>query len=297
MYDDYPTVYETVLEEYLIYIFILGIVLFLLLIITHIALAKVFKKANRSGISAWIPFYNIMVLLEITNSPKWYLWMLLIPVINIIWCLFLMTSLSKQFRKSRTFALGLTFLPFIFYPILAFGSSEYIGINLMAMNGKSIVVDVPKIVEDEENNKTIHEEKDTSLQNINISIGGGVYQKDYTSNLLQVDEKQTISDTIPNTISSPLPTSNPQFIKPNDITLEEKKTMEDTIQNFDNSLPSIIDQKNEMKEETSQIINIEISSATNHNTLETSEFITCPRCMSKVKKGSKVCFLCGNKLD
>ena len=36
------------------------------------------------------------------------------------------TALSKSFGKDVGFTLGLIFLPFIFYPILGFGSAQYI---------------------------------------------------------------------------------------------------------------------------------------------------------------------------
>jgi hypothetical protein len=35
--------------------------------------------------------------------------------------------LSKSFGKEVGFTLGMLFLPLIFYPILAFGSAEYVG--------------------------------------------------------------------------------------------------------------------------------------------------------------------------
>lgn len=195
MYDEFPTIYETSLELKWIYFIILGVIGLILLVISLISLAKIFKKANRSGVSAFIPFYNLIILLEITNSSKIYFLFFLIPGVNLIFHMITMFSLARLFRKSKAFAFGLTFLPFIFYPILGFSDSEYIGINLVAIEGKSVTVDIPKIVDNEEQQgPVVHEEKDTSLENINISIGGGVYQKDYTNTLLQVDEKQTVSN-------------------------------------------------------------------------------------------------------
>ena len=73
MYDDYPTVIESTVENNMIYLIILGIIFIGVFVFSLISLAKVFKKANRSGISAIIPIYNIIVLLEITNYPKWYI--------------------------------------------------------------------------------------------------------------------------------------------------------------------------------------------------------------------------------
>ena len=58
MYDDYPTVIESKVENNMIYLIILGIIFIGVLVFSLISLAKVFKKANRSGISAIIPIYN-----------------------------------------------------------------------------------------------------------------------------------------------------------------------------------------------------------------------------------------------
>ena len=260
MYDDFPTIYETSLNQNLIYFIILGIILLILLIITLISLAKIFKKANRSGISAFIPIYNLIMLLEITNSSKWYLLFLLIPGVNIIFSLSIMFSLAKNFRKSRVFALGLTFLPFIFFPILAFGNSEYIGINLVAMEGKSIVADIPKVIEPEEKAPLVHEETDTASKNLNISIGGGVYQKDYTNTLLQVDQNQAIlnkntgfidnsSSIQKRPLNDNIDSSKLSFLAP----IEEPKIVEEELKdistNFAEQMNSITEQKIEAQPE------------------------------------------------
>lgn len=237
MYDEFPTAYETSLGLKWIYLIIFGVIGIIIIAISLISLAKIFKKANRSTLSAFIPFYNLIILLEITNSPRWYFFLFLIPGVNVAFYVIIMFSLANSFRKNKNFALGLIFLPFIFYPILGFSNSEYIGINLEAINGGNANVEIPKIVDaDEVEGPVIHEDKDDSLKNINISIGGGVYQKDYTNTLLQVDEKQTVFDkmditneqeSLSNEISdNGVPSSKLSFINPveeHKNTLTEKK--------------------------------------------------------------------------
>lgn len=248
MYDDYPTAYETANNPVLL--IVLGILVFIMLIIILISLMRIFKKANRSEILALIPIYNIIILLEITNTPKWYCIPLLIPIVNILFALKVMLSLAVSFRKSKNFSYGLTFLPFIFYPILAFGKDGYIGINLDAMEGKSIAEDIPKVVEKEENKPVVNEQQDVASKNINISIGGGVYQKDYTNTLLQVDQNQAIpnsnTDFIDNTssiqkrpLNDNIDSSKLSFIAP---IIDEKEVQEETIDistNFNEQLKSV----------------------------------------------------------
>lgn len=331
MYDDYPTVYETTLNENLIYFIILGVIALILTIISLIALAKIFKKANRSGISAFIPIYNIIMLLEITNSPKIYLLLFLIPGINIVFNVLVMFSLAEFFRKDKKFAFGLAFLPFIFYPILAFGNSEYIGINLTAMGGKTVVADIPKSLQPEEKELVVHEEKDIASKNINISIGGGVYQKDYTNTLLEVDEKQAIQniptvDLIPKTADP----SKQTFIKPveeeevpepepaamginfpsqiNQSTIEEPKaepiqqnqnllTPGNQIINQTQNILTPIDNIPKVEEQVSSPPSQEVSEVPDNQLLQNSEYISCPKCGAKIKRGVKACFLCGRRLD
>lgn len=195
MYNDYPTIYESAINQYFIYYIILAVIIISIFIFTIISLAKIFKKANRSGVSAIIPVYNLIVLLEITNMPTWYLILLLIPGVNIIFNVLVMIELARLFRKGKLFGLGLAFLPFIFYPILAFSNSEYAGLNLVAREHKSVVVEVPKVINQEEK-PVVNETFDEKTLNINMSIGNGIYTEGYTNTILGLNEKNvTINKT------------------------------------------------------------------------------------------------------
>ncbi|WP_413669854.1 DUF5684 domain-containing protein [Mucilaginibacter sp. Mucisp86] len=88
---------------------------------------KVYTKAGKPGWASIIPIYNIIVLLEIIGKPIWWIIMLLIPCANIIFGIWMINLLSKSFGKSEGFTIGLIILPFIFYPILGFGSATYLG--------------------------------------------------------------------------------------------------------------------------------------------------------------------------
>jgi hypothetical protein len=88
---------------------------------------KIFEKAGKPGWAAIIPIYNIVVLLEIVGRPVWWILLLLIPIVNIVVGFLLALDLSRSFGHDLAFALGLFFLGFVFYPILAFGSDTYRG--------------------------------------------------------------------------------------------------------------------------------------------------------------------------
>ncbi len=86
---------------------------------------KIFTKAGKPGWASLVPIYNIIVLLQVTRQPLWMIFLLIIPIANIVVMIIVAIELSKSFGKSGGFAAGLILLPIIFYPILAFGSAEY----------------------------------------------------------------------------------------------------------------------------------------------------------------------------
>ena len=93
-----------------------------------VAMWKIFEKAGEPGWAAIIPFYNLYVLFKITWGNGWKFLFLLIPVANLVFAIITMVKLAKAFGKSGGFAVGLIFLSIIFYCILAFDQSTYLGV-------------------------------------------------------------------------------------------------------------------------------------------------------------------------
>lgn len=88
---------------------------------------RIFEKAGKPGWAAIIPIYNAVVFLQIVGRPVWWILLFLIPVVNIVVGFLVALDLSRSFGHDLAFALGLFFLGFIFYPILAFGGDTYRG--------------------------------------------------------------------------------------------------------------------------------------------------------------------------
>ena len=86
---------------------------------------KTFEKANQPGWGCLIPIYNIVLMIQVAGKPIWWLILMFIPIVNIIPAIIIPISIAKNFRQGTGFGIGLIFLPFIFYPILGFGSAEY----------------------------------------------------------------------------------------------------------------------------------------------------------------------------
>lgn len=104
-----------------------SIVYLIVLVVVIAALWKVFTKAGKPGWAAIVPFYNIIVLLEIVGRPLWWIVLFLIPFVNIVVAFITSFDLAKSFGKGTGFGLGLVFLGPIFLPILGFGSARYQG--------------------------------------------------------------------------------------------------------------------------------------------------------------------------
>jgi len=100
-------------------------VYFAIFLLIIISMWKIFTKAGKPGWAAIIPIYNCIVLLEIVGKPLWWIILLLIPFINIIIAIMVTHQLSLSFGQGVGMTLLLLFLPFVGYPMLAFGSAQY----------------------------------------------------------------------------------------------------------------------------------------------------------------------------
>lgn len=96
-----------------------------ILAIVIVSLWKIFTKASEPGWAAIVPIYNFIVLLKVAGKPWWWIFLFLIPIVNFIISIIVYIDLGKNFGKGTGFGIGLAFLPFIFLPILAFGSATY----------------------------------------------------------------------------------------------------------------------------------------------------------------------------
>jgi hypothetical protein len=100
------------------------------LAITVFMIAAVWKTYSKAGQPGWgsiIPIYNSLLLLRIAGRPWWWILLLLIPIVDIVILFIVLIDVAKGFSRGAGFGVGLVLLPFIFYPILGFGSARYAG--------------------------------------------------------------------------------------------------------------------------------------------------------------------------
>ena len=92
-----------------------------------VAMWKVFAKAGQPGWAILIPIFNIYIMCKIAGRPGWWVILFFIPFVNFIITIILCIDIAKAFGKGAGFGIGLLLLPFIFYPVLGFGSATYQG--------------------------------------------------------------------------------------------------------------------------------------------------------------------------
>lgn len=111
--------------------FIAALIVFAL---TLIALWKIFEKAGEAGWKAIVPVYNLVVLFRLVGLSPWLILLYLLsgilligPIITLILSIVLAVKVSRAYGHGGGYALGLLFLSPIFYMIIGFGSSSYVG--------------------------------------------------------------------------------------------------------------------------------------------------------------------------
>ena len=128
----------------------MGIIIVISLVIAVlqiIAMWKVFTKAGEKGWKILIPIYNIVILFKISGLSPWLVLVYLASIIPFVgWIAVLVLTiyqayrLAKSFGKDVGYTFGLWLLPTIFYMILGFGDSTYVG-----PGGVSKVVETEKV--------------------------------------------------------------------------------------------------------------------------------------------------------
>ena len=96
----------------------------LVCVLMIVSIWKIYTKCGKPGWASIVPIYNIIVLLEIVELPVWYIILCFIPFANIYVAIKIYLGLAKRFGKTAGFAIGMIFLPLIFFPILAFAKDS-----------------------------------------------------------------------------------------------------------------------------------------------------------------------------
>lgn len=104
----------------------------IIIIVIYLAVAALFivsmwkinVKCGEPGWACLVPIYSAVVLLRMARRELFpSILLLFVPIVNIYITFVIYKSLAERLRErpSGGFAVGLMFLPFIFWPLLAFG--------------------------------------------------------------------------------------------------------------------------------------------------------------------------------
>ncbi len=96
---------------------------------------KTYMKAGKGGWEAIVPFYNIVVLLQITKKPSWWLVFFIlsaVPFVNffavipaLVFSFIIHIKLAEQFGKTAGYGVGMTLLPFVFVFMLGQSDAKF----------------------------------------------------------------------------------------------------------------------------------------------------------------------------
>ena len=127
-YDTYSyTTTSTVTSAVAGVVLIFSLVAMIASVLMIIGLWKVFTKAGKPGWASLVPIYNMVVMMQIVGRPEWQVVLMFLPFAHIYISIVLPLDLAKSFGKTTGFGVLMIFFPAIMNPILAFGSSRYVG--------------------------------------------------------------------------------------------------------------------------------------------------------------------------
>ena len=100
-----------------------------LTIVSLYGLYLLFKKAGKQGWEAFVPFYREHIFTELVGKPSWYVFLLIIPIVNIFVFYSLYLDFIRSFGKRRFWENAAAVLvPFIVLPLWGKDSSvKYLG--------------------------------------------------------------------------------------------------------------------------------------------------------------------------
>lgn len=100
-----------------------SLVILAVVVLMLAAMWKVFERAGEHGWAVLVPIYNLYVLCRVAGMSPWWMLAAIIPFVNIIFMFASSIGVAQRFGKGVGYGFGLALLPFIFWPMLAWGDS------------------------------------------------------------------------------------------------------------------------------------------------------------------------------
>ena len=273
----------------------LGILIFSLVLglIFIISYWKIFNKAGKTGIATIIPIYNCIVMIQIAKLSLVYMILLLIPVVNVFAIFKINIEIAKKFGNKTSFGVGMTLLPIIFAPLLAFSDNVYEDnikegetTNNDVVNKTNNNIETTTTIESPINNVELNNQPE-NIETVNS-----------TENIEQQNTNEPVVNMIPPVLDNTIPISN-------DIPVVEEVKVEPTpMLNAFNTTPTDTQTLNETTPSIDVKINNEISAEQSVEPIKPIEEIT-PQPITEIPvineetittEQKKVCKNCGEVL-
>jgi len=104
------------------------IIVYLLIAVVYVvSYWKIYVKAGKPGWAAIVPFYNIIVLVEIVKKPVWWVVLFFVPCANIVALVLVSIEFVKVFGKPSWHAVLFILLGIVYAPYIAFSDAKYVG--------------------------------------------------------------------------------------------------------------------------------------------------------------------------
>ena len=245
-----------------------------------IAMWKLFTKAGKKGWASLVPIYNIIVMLEIAELPMWYLALFLVPFANIYAMIKIYIEIAHKFGKSTGFGIGMVFLGIVFIPMLAFGKTEYKGINSTSFNN----INSNNINSNMQNNQQVNISNNNFINNIQ-DVNSGITTQPINNINMQNNSSpfQPIGDV----------NNNVQSMNTNNIS----NTM-------DNTVPPMNNIENTINIPPVSGVNVQhvqgnsVSNNINQNNINSINNMnkTCPNCGTVMDYNAMFCTNCGHNM-
>lgn len=96
---------------------------------TFVGIARVLEKAGKSGLAATVPGLNFCMLIEAAQLPRGWAILALFPPVTFFVIATVSFELAYRFGRGTGTAMGLMFLPMVFYPLLGLGPAQYSAVD------------------------------------------------------------------------------------------------------------------------------------------------------------------------
>ncbi|MFT4229985.1 MAG: DUF5684 domain-containing protein, partial [Microbacterium sp.] len=101
---------------------------------TGLSLSAVFAKAGEEGWKAWVPVYDIAVLLRLGGFSGWLVLLAFVPIVGIAYLVVLIVALHR-INRAFGFGDGMTVLGVLLLPawasVVGWGSARWLGLEAL----------------------------------------------------------------------------------------------------------------------------------------------------------------------